>query len=175
MSSSTSQSRRSIRARLAVVAALGTAVVPVAACSGGVDGTTQTADPGVTTFKHDTGPRAPAVTGSQVGGGKLTLSYGGHVTVLNFWGSWCASCREEAPSLAAAAHRFKPAGVQFTGVDIEDNSASAQAFMTTYRISYPSFNDPGDTIALNFRDAVPPQAIPAPSSSLEQDGSPRGS
>jgi thiol-disulfide isomerase/thioredoxin len=120
------------------------------------------ANPGTTVFNTGKGLFAPAVTGPLVGGGKLSLaSYRGHVVVLNFWGSWCGDCREEAPDLSAAASHFKAAGVQFLGVDIEDSPASAKAYMATFRISYPSFSDPGDNIALAFRDSVPTQAIPS--------------
>ncbi len=117
--------------------------------------------PGTTLFTASGGPVAPPVAGALVGGGKLSLAAErGHVVVLNFWGSWCSPCREEAPGLAAAASHFSPAGVRFVGIDIRDSPASAQAFMSDFRISYPSLNDPSDLIALDFRNTVPPSGIP---------------
>ena len=50
--------------------------------------------------------------------------------------------------------------MRFVGVDIRDSAASADAFLRTFRISYPSLNDPGDEIALAFRGTVPPEGIP---------------
>jgi hypothetical protein len=50
--------------------------------------------------------------------------------------------------------------VRFLGVDIQDNISGGRAFMRTFRISYPSLNDPSDEIALAFRGTVPPAGIP---------------
>lgn len=107
------------------------------------------------------GPAAPKVTGTTLGGGKVALAaYRGDVVVMNFWGSWCTPCRAEAPVLASLARRFSPQGVRFLGVDIRDSLASAEAFQRDFHIGYPSLNDPGDVIALDFRATVPPAGIP---------------
>ncbi len=96
-----------------------------------------------------------------MGGGRLALTaYRGHVVVLNFWGSWCTPCREEAPDLSALAAHFTASGVRFVGIDIRDSPASAEAFMSDFRITYPSLNDPSDNLALDFRNTVPPAGIP---------------
>jgi thiol-disulfide isomerase/thioredoxin len=118
------------------------------------------ADPGTTVFGGNA-PAEPRVTSKTIEGAPLSLSqFRGHVVVMNFWGSWCTSCRAEAPALAALASRFAPAGVRFLGVDVLDNTASAQAFDRNFHITYPSLNDPGDLIALAFRSTVPPAGIP---------------
>lgn len=106
-------------------------------------------------------PAAPKVSGSLLTGSRFELSADrGAVVVMNFWGSWCTPCREEAPVLAALARHFAPAGVRFVGVDIRDDPASAEAFMRTFRIEYPSLNDPNDQVALDFSGTVPPAGIP---------------
>jgi thiol-disulfide isomerase/thioredoxin len=117
--------------------------------------------PGTTVFKGGSGPVAPTVSGTALSGAKLSLTaYHGHVVVMNFWGSWCPPCRAEAPALAQLARTFRPAGVRFLGVDIRDSPASAEAFIRDFGIGYPSLNDPGDEIALDFRATVPPAGIP---------------
>lgn len=106
-------------------------------------------------------PVAPTVAGSTISGQKLSLaSYRGDTIVLNFWGSWCAPCRAEAPALGQLARKLAPKGVRFVGVDIRDQPDSAEAFMQTFNVGYPSLNDPGDAIALEFHSTVPPAAIP---------------
>jgi thiol-disulfide isomerase/thioredoxin len=54
------------------------------------------------------------------------------VIVLNFCGSWCTVCQQEAPALAVAAQQLELSSVQFVGVDVEDNTASAKAYMQHY-------------------------------------------
>jgi thiol-disulfide isomerase/thioredoxin len=116
---------------------------------------------GTTEYSPRSGPAVPRVTGTTLTGQKLALSrYHGHVVVLNFWGSWCTPCRAEAPVLASLARHFGRSGVQFLGVDIRDSPANAQAFLRNFGIGYPSLNDPGDVIALDFSGTVPPSGIP---------------
>jgi thiol-disulfide isomerase/thioredoxin len=106
-------------------------------------------------------PSAPAVSGTTISGQRLSLSaYRGDTVVLNFWGSWCAPCRAEAPALGQLARKLAPEHVRFVGIDIRDQPDSAQAFMQTFNVGYPSLNDPADEIALQFHSTVPPAAIP---------------
>ena len=106
-------------------------------------------------------PDAPAISGTTIGGQRLSLStYRGETVVLNFWGSWCAPCRAEAPALAQLARKLAPDNVRFVGIDIRDQPDGAQAFMQTFNVDYPSLSDPADEIALEFHSTVPPAAIP---------------
>ncbi len=105
---------------------------------------------------------APDVSGPALGGGRLRLaSLRGRVVVVNFWASWCAPCRGEAPALAALSQECRPLGVRFVGVDDRDDRFAAQAFERNFGIDYPSLSDPGSEIVLAFRGAVRPQAIPS--------------
>jgi len=117
--------------------------------------------PGTTVYGPGSGPAVPRVSGTTLSGQKLTLAqFHGHVVVLNFWGSWCTPCRVEAPVLSSLSKHYTGTSVRFLGVDIRDSPAAAQAFLSDAHISYPSFNDPGDEIALDFTSTVPPSGIP---------------
>ncbi|MBV9092879.1 MAG: TlpA family protein disulfide reductase [Streptosporangiaceae bacterium] len=106
-------------------------------------------------------PLAPEFSGTTLTGSRLSVSaYRGKVVVLNFWGSWCAPCREEAPALAALARTYRGAGVAFLGVDVRDTDASAQAFARDFGITYPSVADPASVVTMDFTTVVPIAGTP---------------
>jgi len=84
----------------------------------------------------------------------------GKVTVLNFWFAACAPCRVEAPSLEALHQEFKSKGVQFFGVNLRDEKATADAFDKTFGLTYPSFDDKDGSVLLAVSGLVPPGAVP---------------
>jgi cytochrome c biogenesis protein CcmG/thiol:disulfide interchange protein DsbE len=93
-------------------------------------------------------PPAPQFALSKLdGSGKLHLeSLRGKVVVLNFWASWCAPCKSEAPRLEAAWRRYRDRGVVVVGVDGQDFSGDAKRFIRKYKLTYPNVHDgPGNT------------------------------
>jgi thiol-disulfide isomerase/thioredoxin len=106
-------------------------------------------------------PLAPDFTATTLTGSRLSFSsYRGRVVVVNFWGSWCAPCRAEAPTLAVTAEQYKSAGVAFLGVDVRDTTASALAFTREFGVSYPSVADSSSQITLDFTSVVPIAGTP---------------
>jgi len=97
--------------------------------------------------------RPPPVTieGELLDGQRWRLAdVGRTVVVVNFWGSWCNPCRAEADDLEGTYQATKARGVEFVGVNIQDDRDAAKAFERT-RATYPSLFDPGSKIALEFQ------------------------
>jgi cytochrome c biogenesis protein CcmG/thiol:disulfide interchange protein DsbE len=65
----------------------------------------------------------------------------GRPVVLNFWASWCAPCREEAPLLERAWREYRGDGVVFLGVNIKDAESDARRFVEQFDITYPVVRD----------------------------------
>ena len=98
------------------------------------------------------GRRAPAFELPTLQGtGRMRLSdLGGKVVVINFWGSWCAGCRQEHNALAAGWQRYRDQGVVFVGIDFQDAPAAGRAFANELSMDWPLLSDPGSRTALAY-------------------------
>ena len=113
----------------------------------------------------------PAVSGPALGTSKTisTQEYRGKVVVINVWGSWCPPCRKEAPDLQAASVETKNVA-QFVGITSKDyDPAPAEAFVRSFKITYPSIYDPTGKVLLTFAGELPPSAIPS-TMIIDRDG-----
>lgn len=71
--------------------------------------------------------------------------------VLNIWASWCDPCKQEAPLLARAWRTEARAGkTLFVGLDQQDATTDAHAFMRSYGIDYPNVRDPGNDVPRSY-------------------------
>jgi len=76
-------------------------------------------------------------------------SFRGQPLVINFWSSWCIPCRTEMPVLEGA---FQTEGgkVAFLGIDSNDTSKGAMAFLAQVHVTYPVASDPHGDLAASY-------------------------
>ena len=65
------------------------------------------------------GDSAPDFRLPLLAGGEFHLDEPGHVTVLDFWATWCGPCRQELPNVDELYRRVRDRGVRVVAVDIE--------------------------------------------------------
>jgi cytochrome c biogenesis protein CcmG/thiol:disulfide interchange protein DsbE len=74
----------------------------------------------------------------------------GTPVVLNFWASWCVPCREEAPTLERGWRRSRPAGVLFLGLNMQDLTGDARAFIREFDNTYLNVRDQSNGVARDW-------------------------
>lgn len=81
----------------------------------------------------------------------------GKVVLVNFWASFCVSCKDEARELEEAWQYFKDRGdVLFVGVAWSDTNKAALGYLETYGITYPN----GPDLRHEITDAYRMEAVP---------------
>jgi cytochrome c biogenesis protein CcmG, thiol:disulfide interchange protein DsbE len=107
------------------------------------------------------GDEAPPTTVEQLegGGGESLADYRGRWVMVNFWASWCVPCREEAAALNELQE--ERGGPEFTvlGIDTEDLSGDAKAFVKRYGTSYPQLRDGNGNLADEFGTTGVPESF----------------
>ena len=96
-------------------------------------------------------PAAPEFTLPNVAGKKVSLKdYRGKVVFLNFWATWCESCRDEMPSMERLYQEFKDKGLEIVAVNVKENRKDALAFARKFKLTYPVMLDTEGEVGLLY-------------------------
>jgi cytochrome c biogenesis protein CcmG, thiol:disulfide interchange protein DsbE len=83
----------------------------------------------------------PVLGGS--GEGEIA-DYRGEWVLVNLWASWCLPCRDEAPELERWWRAHRDQGATVLGINVQDNSEDALAFLDEFKTTYPQLRSVGD-------------------------------
>jgi thiol-disulfide isomerase/thioredoxin len=73
----------------------------------------------------------------------------GRPVVVNKWASWCGPCRAEFPFFQRIGAQYG-ARVAFVGLNSGDNTGDARAFLRQFPVSYPSYTDGNERVAVSL-------------------------
>jgi cytochrome c biogenesis protein CcmG/thiol:disulfide interchange protein DsbE len=87
-------------------------------------------DPSISTSPLIGKPAPTAPIALLDGAGEVSLSdFPGDIIVVNYWASWCLSCRGEHPALLQAAADYEDKGVTFVSINYQDTPDNAIAWL----------------------------------------------
>lgn len=76
------------------------------------------------------------------GSGEATLAdYEGKWVLVNFWASWCAPCRDEAPAIEDYAEKMADKDLVVVGINTEDLTGDALEFVDEFNLSWEFLRD----------------------------------
>lgn len=109
---------------------------------------------------------APDFTLKALDGSNLRLAeQKGDIMLINFWASWCGPCIQEMPALDKLAQKYQPMGVQVWGVNVENDSSAAKAYLNKVQVAFPILFDTENAVSKAYQvDAMPTTVI------LDKDG-----
>jgi peroxiredoxin len=106
------------------------------------------------------GQSAPDFALKAMDGANLRLSeFLGDVVMLNFWASWCGSCRQQMPELERLYDTYRSAGFVLIGVNVDDESERAVEFVRALKVNYPILLDPRKSVAPLYRLEELPMSV----------------
>jgi peroxiredoxin len=82
--------------------------------------------------------QAPPLVLQEMTGKTVDLaSYRGKPVLINFWATWCDTCRVEMPDLQALHQRLDGKGPVILGVSMDENLAAVAPFVKENKITFP--------------------------------------
>lgn len=100
---------------------------------------------------------APDFTLKSAAGANLRLGeLRGRVVLVNFWATWCGPCKVEMPHLNRLYTKYKSAGFELLGVNIDDDPKAAVALATRMGLTFPVLLDTDKTVTRRYAlDSMP--------------------
>lgn len=83
------------------------------------------------------GATAPALGIADLDGARIDLAaLRGKVVVVDFWATWCAPCRGQAPQWVALQEKHRKDGLVVIGVSLDESAEPVRAFRKEFRLNY---------------------------------------
>lgn len=116
-----------------------------------------------TLSRVEVGSRAPNFTAINLATGKtitLRAEYGGTVTLVNIWGTWCGPCRQEMPAMDSLYRSLSSRGFRIAAVSIDEPSLDAvRKFVADYKLGFDILNDPTGKIKEIYQTTGAPESF----------------
>jgi cytochrome c biogenesis protein CcmG, thiol:disulfide interchange protein DsbE len=93
----------------------------------------------------------------------------GRPLLINFWATWCTSCRSEMPELITAYEANQKTGLVMLAVNLREANDRVRPFVDEYGMPFPVLLDKRGEVARTWRIGGPNQGLPS-SYFIDRDG-----
>jgi peroxiredoxin len=101
------------------------------------------------------GTKAPDFELKTDDGKTVKLSdFKGKPVMLNFFATWCPSCRNEMPALQETYAKYEAQGFVILGVDMGETNLAVQSFKQKLGVTFPTVIDENDRVTKLY-DIIP--------------------
>lgn len=85
----------------------------------------------------------------------------GKPVVVNFWATWCSTCRAETPDLIAMYEEQNAGGLQMLGVNLREADGPVRGFVEEFGVPFPVVMDRDGQVASTWRIGGPNNGVPS--------------
>jgi len=98
------------------------------------------------------GSPAPDFVLKSLTGEEHTLSSykGKNIIYLNFFATWCSSCKEELPQLITINKNYKDQKLLMFGIDVKEDEKKIRRFAEKWKLQYPVLLDKNAVLAKKY-------------------------
>ena len=117
------------------------------------------------------GAMAPDFTATDVSGATQTMADNrGHVTLLQFWASWCPHCRHDLPMMKTFSDSYTDKGLRIVTVSVDRDLNTLKTFIEKEQIPFSVIyaNDHPEIPARYETDGVPSYFLIAKDGAIKQ-------
>ncbi len=82
----------------------------------------------------------------------------GRVVYIDFWASWCTTCRKSFPELNELHAELKSRGIVFIGINTDEDPALAERFLSTTPVDFLVLSDKTQQVVSQFNPTGFPTA-----------------
>ena len=98
------------------------------------------------------GREAPDFALKTIEQGNLRLSeFRGEVVLINFWASWCGSCRQAMPRLNDIYEKYRHVGLVMLSINLDEEEHRAVHMAESLRIRFPVLLDVRKTVSQAYQ------------------------
>jgi peroxiredoxin len=85
----------------------------------------------------------------------------GRPVIVNFWATWCPTCRSEMPDVVKTYDAQRATGLQIVGVNLRESDGRVADYAREHGASFPMVVDRSGEVARTWRIGGPNQGVPS--------------